>query len=265
MLSHDEENTIVVTSSISKYEASSRKTDQQHGVDPKTANAICYVLAAIMFILTFNIPQMPDLPFSLIGSMLPASMLNYYGDLVVVILILWGLHFIRRFSEVLFLHSYSRKQTYLEAIGASIYYGLFGMLIGWACNYRLNYFLPHPILFYPGIVIFAIGEVGNCAHHVQLKLLKPEEDHQHPSENTNAHPHILPTGLWFKYVSCPHYFFEIITWIGFFFATFVLPALLFVLATSITLVYYSRRNHLRYLHQFPDYPTERKALIPFLF
>ena len=107
-----------------------------------------------------------------------------------------------------------------------------------------------------GSVIFLIGETGNCICHIQLRKFRDEK---------------RPTFLLFNHVSCPHYFFEILPWTGFFLAKWTLAAVLFLLATIITLVVYARKKHTAYLEEFDGkdgselYPVNRKALIPFIY
>ena len=237
--------------------------NRKGGCNPISANATCYVIATILFVVAFNVPKMASLPFPLIGNLLPQSLWNFYERIVVVALVMWGLHFIRRFTEVLFVHRYSRRQSVVEAVGASVYYGFFGLWVGWSMNYYLGYKLPHPGFFYPGVLLFIIGEIGNCAHHVKLMLLGKQAQEDRERGNSSAR-HKMPEGLLFNYVSCPHYFFEIVTWIGYSLATMVLPVFVFLAATVITLSFYSYRNHQKYQADFPDYPTNRKMLIPFI-
>lgn len=75
----------------------------------------------------------------------------------------------------------------------------------------------------------------------------------------------VPHGGGFRWVSCPHYLGELLAWSGLALATWC-PGGLFVLAVSAAnLVPRARAIHLWYRRELPDYPTERRALIPFLF
>ena len=72
----------------------------------------------------------------------------------------------------------------------------------------------------------------------------------------------IPYGGFYKYVSCPNYLGEIIEWSGWAIATWSLPGLLFALWTIANLAPRARTHHKWYENNFPDYPPERKGLIP---
>ena len=72
----------------------------------------------------------------------------------------------------------------------------------------------------------------------------------------------IPYGGLFKWISCPNYFGEIIEWIGWAIATWSLPGLAFAVWTLANLAPRARTHHLWYHDKFPQYPSERKALIP---
>ena len=63
-------------------------------------------------------------------------------------------------------------------------------------------------------------------------------------------------------MACPNYLGEIIEWAGFAIATWSLPGLAFALMTAANLVPRAGANWLWYRRTFPEYPPERKALIP---
>jgi len=58
------------------------------------------------------------------------------------------------------------------------------------------------------------------------------------------------------------YFGEIVVWSGWALATWSLPGLAFAVWTIANLAPRARSNHLWYRQTFPDYPAERKALLP---
>ena len=75
----------------------------------------------------------------------------------------------------------------------------------------------------------------------------------------------IPQGGMYRYISCPNYFGEIVTWVGWAVMTWSLAGLFFAVWTAANLVPRARSNHRWYLDKFPDYPRARKAIIPFLF
>jgi len=75
----------------------------------------------------------------------------------------------------------------------------------------------------------------------------------------------IPRGGLFERVSCANYFGEIIEWCGWAIAIWSLPGLVFAVWTAANLVPRARAHHNWYPIQFPDYPPQRRALIPFVF
>jgi 3-oxo-5-alpha-steroid 4-dehydrogenase 1 len=79
--------------------------------------------------------------------------------------------------------------------------------------------------------------------------------------------HFLPYGELFTYVSNPHYFGEIMEWIGFCVASNgSLPSVAFAIYTASNLIPRAVTHHRWYHTHFPNvYPQlHRKAIIPFL-
>ena len=109
-------------------------------------------------------------------------------------------------------------------------------------------------LFIIGILIFFIGFVINLhSDYIVRNLRKPgETDYK------------IPYGGMFKYVSSPSYFGEITEWVGWAIMTWSVPGLIFAVWTFANLAPRARSNHLWYIKTFPDYPRNRKALIPFI-
>ena len=74
----------------------------------------------------------------------------------------------------------------------------------------------------------------------------------------------IPQGGGFRWVSCPNYLGELVAWLGFALATGS-PGGIFILAISAAnLVPRAIDTHRWYRERFPDYPPERRALVPFV-
>jgi len=108
--------------------------------------------------------------------------------------------------------------------------------------------------FLIGTVLFAVGYIIN--RHADRTLLRLRA----PGESGYKIPH----GGLYKFVSCPNYLGEIIEWTGFAIATWSLPGLAFALYTLANVGPRALSNHKWYQEKFSDYPSERRALIPFL-
>ena len=106
--------------------------------------------------------------------------------------------------------------------------------------------------FIAGLVLFMIGYSIHLRADGALRSLRL------PGEIGYK----VPYGGLFRWVSCPNYLGEIIEWSGWALATWSVAGLTFALWTFANLAPRARANHLWYRSQFPDYPPERKALIP---
>ncbi|HKA90111.1 MAG TPA: hypothetical protein VKE22_20765 [Haliangiales bacterium] len=72
----------------------------------------------------------------------------------------------------------------------------------------------------------------------------------------------IPRGGLYRFVSCPNYLGEIVEWIGWAVATWSLAGASFAVWTVANLVPRALANHRWLRARFPDYPPERKALVP---
>jgi 3-oxo-5-alpha-steroid 4-dehydrogenase 1 len=75
--------------------------------------------------------------------------------------------------------------------------------------------------------------------------------------------YFIPYGGLFRWVSCPNFFGEILEWTGFAIMTWSPAALVFALWSFFNLVPRALDHHKWYKATFPDYPIQRKAVIPF--
>jgi len=108
--------------------------------------------------------------------------------------------------------------------------------------------------FLAGITLFLAGFVVNRWADLALRgLRKPGET-----------GYRIPYGSLFRWVSCPNYLGEIVEWSGWALATWSLPGLAFAVWTFANLAPRARSHHSWYHDSFPDYPQERKALIPWI-
>jgi len=75
----------------------------------------------------------------------------------------------------------------------------------------------------------------------------------------------VPHGGCFNWVSNPNYLGEIVQWTGWAILTWSWAGLAFALFTFCNLAPRAMANHRWYRQQFPDYPANRRVLIPGLF
>lgn len=107
--------------------------------------------------------------------------------------------------------------------------------------------------FWLGVIIFGVGLYINISSDAILRRLRSPEDRSYK----------IPAGGLFSFVSCPNYLGEILEWAGWAIATWSLAGLSFMLWTIANLAPRALSYHAWYRKTFPDYPKERKALIPF--
>jgi protein-S-isoprenylcysteine O-methyltransferase Ste14 len=108
--------------------------------------------------------------------------------------------------------------------------------------------------FLVGLVVFLTGLAINLhADTVLIHLRKPGES-----------GYKIPKGGMYRFITSPNYFGEIVEWIGWALMTWSLPGLAFAIYTIANLAPRALSNHRWYQEKFPDYPRERRALIPFV-
>ena len=123
------------------------------------------------------------------------------------------------------------------------------------------------------LIIFTSNHSGNLEIYDYIGIItwisglfievvadKQKSDFKNDISNKNK---FISTGLW-KYSRHPNYLGEIIEWLGFYIMTLSFPAFIFVIWTMANLIPRSLSNHAWYKNNFPNYPKERKAIIPFM-
>jgi protein-S-isoprenylcysteine O-methyltransferase Ste14 len=115
-----------------------------------------------------------------------------------------------------------------------------------------SYWLWDPRCFV-GVAVFFLGFAMHSRADATLRRLR-----------LAGQGYQVPQGGWYRYISCPNYFGEIVEWGGWALATWSPGSLAFFLWTIGNLLPRALAHHRWYRHTFPDYPQERKAIIPFL-
>jgi 3-oxo-5-alpha-steroid 4-dehydrogenase 1 len=123
---------------------------------------------------------------------------------------------------------------------------------GWA-EYSPSWL--HDPRFVLGLLVFLTGAAINIRADRTLVGLRQKGGPQRYS---------IPRGGLFDRISCPNHLGEIIEWAGFALACWNLPALAFAVWTAANLGPRAIAHHRWYKATFPDYPADRKALIPYL-
>ncbi|EJD08043.1 uncharacterized protein FOMMEDRAFT_116484 [Fomitiporia mediterranea MF3/22] len=136
--------------------------------------------------------------------------------------------------------------------------------------------------FWIGAGIWIVGWAGNILHdeilmNIRRDALKKKSDGDKKSKPTSTKPHYgIPQGYLYRYISYPNYFCEWVEWAGFAVAAAPIPSLsyegfttaappwLFFVSLVLLMGTRAYKGHLWYLEKFPEYPKERKAMVPFI-
>ncbi|KAG5867669.1 hypothetical protein JTB14_034123 [Gonioctena quinquepunctata] len=172
----------------------------------------------------------------------------------------WSIHYLKRILETLFVHRFSHGTMPLSNLFKNCgYYWGFCLYVAYHVNHPL-FTPPSTILQYVGLGLFVICETGNLGTHVLLRNLRP------PGSTIRKipKPDGFPLNQMFDLVSCPNYTYETGAWIGFSLMTSCIPAGIFTLAGFYQMAVWALGKHRNYKKEFPDYPKQRKAIIPFI-
>jgi 3-oxo-5-alpha-steroid 4-dehydrogenase 1 len=113
--------------------------------------------------------------------------------------------------------------------------------------------------------MWTAGFLSNVYHDTLLFQLR-KKNNVVINKGEKTKKYFIPHGGLFEFISCPNYFSETMEWLGFATATSSsIPAFIFVAATAANLFPRAWRTHKWYKKEFKDYPTSRKAVIPFIY
>lgn len=150
-----------------------------------------------------------------------------------------------------------KKMPVSMVLMTMFFYSINGYLIGHYFGSLREYpisWLSDP-RFVVGAALFVLGFIINVRSDTLLINLRA------PGESDYK----IPRGDLFRYVSCPNYFGEIVEWIGFALMCWSLPGTVYALWVCLALFATGLGTHRWYTRYFHDsYPSERKAVIPFL-
>jgi len=163
---------------------------------------------------------------------------------------LWLVHYLQRtFVFSLLLPGSGKRQSVLTVAMANVF-----NLLNATGNAAALTDRPFDAPFLAGVSLFIAGFGLNLhSDHVLRSLRAPGET-----------GYRIPFGGGFEYVSAPNYLGEIVEWVGFALAAQTLAAWAFAAFTFANLAPRALSNHRWYRERFPDYPANRRALIPFL-
>lgn len=175
----------------------------------------------------------------------------------VIFILVWLAHYVHRTFIYPFVKSGRNKQFPVVLVLMAF---LFNILNGTVNGYGIFHLGNYDVSwlkswqFILGILLFATGFYINKKADGKLKRLRKGTDSGYQ----------VPRGWLFSYISCPHYFGEIIEWLGWAVMTFSPAGVAFFVFTFANLFPRAISSHKWYKQNFPEYPVRRKAIFPFI-
>lgn len=176
--------------------------------------------------------------------------------LAVVFLAVWEFHYLyRAFIFPFTLRNNARRMTFSVIIMGFVFNAVNTYINGrFLYHFSGGYFndwIKDP-RFIIGISLFLFGSIVNRYSDLILRNLRKAGDSGYK----------IPYGGFYRWISSPNYLGELIIWSGWAVMTWSLAGAAFAFWTAANLVPRARSNQQWYLRNFPDYPAERKALLP---
>jgi 3-oxo-5-alpha-steroid 4-dehydrogenase 1 len=175
---------------------------------------------------------------------------------VIVLLVLWETHYIHRAFFYPLHRRDGAKRIPLMVVSLGLIFNAINSYLNGRYIFSLSSGYPDSWLcdprFITGVLLFIFGFIINRQADFTLHNLRKEGDTGY---------HIVNNGL-FRWVSCPNYLGEIMIWTGWAIATWSLSGLSFAVWTAANLVPRARAHDRWYRQNFPEYPPDRKTLVP---
>ncbi|ORZ18806.1 3-oxo-5-alpha-steroid 4-dehydrogenase-domain-containing protein [Absidia repens] len=105
-----------------------------------------------------------------------------------------------------------------------------------------------------GLCLWTAGFISNIYHDSILFSLRKGK----------SGGYSIPKGGLYRFVSCPNYLSECVEWIGYALLCRSPPSFWFAVGTMSNLIPRAYKSHQWYKQRFKDYPTNRRAVIPFI-
>lgn len=221
-----------------KYNLPYSKFASTKGISPKIGMFIIYFIPILAYLSQVNF----------------SKELSFYH---LFIFIFFVIHFGKRCLEVLFLHRFSAKIGIIGIIFITFAYTNIALIFGSFANSKFGFDFSKNISniqILIGFVLFGIGQIGNFYHHLILNKLRKESS-----------GYFIPEKGLFRFLVCPHYFFELISWFGLAIGSGFIDAFFILFIMTCYLMGRSEITKEWYLNKFPNFPNTRKRIFPFLY
>lgn len=214
-----------------------------------------------------------------------AASLSAMSTPQVILTSLYFIHYLNR-AIISPLRTPSRSKSHIAVPLSAVLFNIAnGALMGtYLSSPTASAFLEGAFLrpsFWVGITLWACGFAGNILHdEVLLEIRRKSKAKGKRNENKIGKEHYaIPHGYLYRYISYPNYFCEWSEWFGYALAAAPFPALmpltetlrtvhppwLFLWSEVLLMIARAYKGHQWYHKNFPEYPKERKAVVPFIF
>lgn len=174
-------------------------------------------------------------------------------------------HFMKREYESVFVHRFSNATMPAFNIikNSTHYWVLSGLLLGLgvyspSLGADAVYGTLRDDAWYIGswALVWLGAELLNLQSHLTLMNLRPK----------GTRVRRIPRGGAFELVSCPNYFFEVLSWFAITMMTLSSSALVFLVVSAAQMTVWAIKKHKNYRKEFgSEYPRRRKIMYPFVF
>ena len=174
-----------------------------------------------------------------------------------VMIALFFAHYVHRaLIYPLMVRTKGKKMPAVIMLSAMLFNTVNGSLLGiWFskfAHYAADWYLDPR--FIVGCALFVAGMMINWRADYYLIRLRGEGETGYK----------IPQAGLFKLITSPNLFGEITEWSGYALLTWSVPGLAFLIWTCANLIPRALANHRWYKKTFPEYPANRKRLIPYL-
>jgi hypothetical protein len=181
------------------------------------------------------------------------------GPVTLCLFLLWNLHYVHRaFVYPFRMRGGKRPMAVSVVLLAVLFNGVNGYLNGRYLNYFGSAYTTEWLLdprFLLGLGLFTLGFGINYHSDGVLRGLR----------EAGETGYRIPRSGVFKLVTSANYFGEILEWAGWALLTWSPAGLCFAAWTAANLIPRARSHHHWYRDKFPDYPPERRVILPFLY
>lgn len=172
-----------------------------------------------------------------------------------ILIALWSVHYMNRVLIFPFrIKTKNKKMPLIISISAIF----FNLVNGFVNGYYIGFVNGNSGALFGfmtiiGLIVFFTGfTINQIADSKLITLRKQDQGYQ------------IPLGWLFNYISCPNHFGEIVEWVGFALVARNPAAISFAVWTFCNLTPRANNHHSWYKEQFPEYPKDRKVVLPFL-